>query len=202
MKRILLLSLFLLLFTACSATSMGGKNSAVSEKATEMSSLKNALDAYTYATMNHDVNRLLGFVYPKVFTLISKKKMHQVLTRMYANKKAPTIKDIAYERISSILPYDKGLYSIIDSKMTTELKSPVVDNDKFERLLFDKLKSQLGSDAEITYDKVKHIFTINKRSKIIGIKELDDGWKFVGYEQAKKYESKKVIPESIMRNLN
>ena len=199
--KIIILSLSLLAFSACTTISPSGKGSVMSEKAKEMSSLKNALNSYSKATINNDVSTLLSFVYPKVFTLISKERMRRILTKIYASKQAPNITDIEYLKISSIMPYDAGLYAIIDSKMTTELKSPVLNNDKFEQLLFDKLKSQMGADAQVIHDKSKHIFTIKKKSQIIGIKEGSDGWKFVGYEQAKKYESKKVIPESIMKNL-
>ena len=201
MKKVILLSLSMLAFSACTATPNSGEVLAITEKTTEMSSLKNALNAYSNATINNDVTKLLSFVYPKVFTIVSKDRMQKILNTVYASKKAPKITNIEYQKISSIMPYDAGFYSIIDSKMTMELKSPVIDNDKFEALLFDKLKSQMATTAEITHDKAKHIFTIRKKSQIIGIKEGKDGWKFVGYEQAKKYASKKVIPESIMRNL-
>jgi len=201
MKKSILLSLSLLLYTGCTGVSNSENISAISEKSAEMQSLESALNAYSDATINNDVTELLSFVYPKVFTLISKTRMEQTLRRVYASKKAPNITNIEHKHISSIMPYDKGLYSVINSKMTMKLKSPVIDNDKFEELLFDKLKSQMGTDAEITLNKSKHIFTVKKNSQIIGIKEGSDGWKFVGYEQAKKYASRKIIPESIMRNL-
>jgi len=201
MKKTVLLSLSLLMFSACTGTMSNEKNSEISEKMREMSSLKNALNSYSEATINNDVPKLLSFVYPKVFTLISKEKMERILKNVYASKKAPNITNIEHEKISSILPYDAGIYSVIDSKMTIKLDSPVVDNDKFEALLFDKLKSQMAKTADITHNKSEHTFIIKKKSKIIGIKEGNQGWKFVGYEQAKKYASKKVIPESIMRNL-
>ena len=201
MKKVILLSLSMLAFSSCTATPNSGEISAITEKTTEMSSLKNALNAYSDATINNDVTTLLSFVYPKVFTLISKERMQRTLTNVYASKKAPNITDIDHQKISPIKPYDAGLYSIIDSKMTMELKSPILDNNKLEVLLYDRLKSQMGTSAEIIHDKRNHIFTIKKKSQIIGIKEGSEGWKFVGYEQAKKYASKKVIPQSIMKNL-
>lgn len=201
MMKTAIVSLFLLAFTACTGTPDNGKASRINEKATQMSSLKNALNSYSNATINNNVSVLLDFVYPKVFTLISKERMHKTLTNVYASKKAPNITNIDHKNISDIMPYDTGLYSVIDSKMTMELKSPVVDNDKFELLLFDKLKSQMGTNAEITLNKSKHIFTIKKNSQIIGIKEGSEDWKFVGYEQAKKYAAKDIIPQSIMKNL-
>ncbi|MCK5853749.1 MAG: hypothetical protein KAG56_00920 [Sulfurovaceae bacterium] len=201
MKKVILFSLCMLAFSACTATPNSKKISVITEKTTEMSHLKNALNTYSNATINNDVTTLLSFVYPKVFTLISKERMKKTLTNVYASRKAPNITDIDHQKISSIMPYDAGLYSIIDSKMTMKLKSPVVDNEKLEVLLYDRLKSQMGTSAEITHDKRNHIFIIKKKSQIIGIKEGSEGWKFVGYEQAKKYASKKVIPQSIMKNL-
>jgi hypothetical protein len=201
MKKTVLFFLSLLLFTSCTGVLRSESQSAVTEKDRQMSSLKKALDVYSDATINNNVSVLLSFVYPKVFTLISKERMHKILTNVYESKKAPHITDIIHKNISNIKVYDKGLYSIINSKMTMELKSPIVDNDKFEELLLDKLKSQMGENAEITLNNRKHIFTVKKQSQIIAIKEGKEGWKFVGYEQAKKYASKRVIPESIMRNI-
>ncbi len=201
MKKTVFFFLSLLLFTSCTGVLSGESQSAVTEKDRQMNSLKKALEVYSDATINNNVSVLLSFVYPKVFTLISKKRMHKTLTTVYESKKAPHITDITHKNISDIKVYDQGLYSIINSKMTMELKSPIIDNDKFEELLFDKLKSQMGNNAEITLNSRKHIFTVKKRSQIIAIKEGEEGWKFVGYEQAKKYASKRIIPESIMRNL-
>jgi hypothetical protein len=201
MKKTVLFFLFLFLFTSCTGVLSSESQSAVTEKDRQMSSLKKALDVYSDATIKNNVSVLLSFVYPKVFTLISKERMHKILTNVYESKKAPHIIDIIHKNISNIKVYDKGLYSIINSKMTMELKSPIVDNDKFEELLLDKLKSQMGENAEITLNNRKHIFTVKKQSQIIAIKEGKEGWKFVGYEQAKKYASKRVIPESIMRNI-
>lgn len=199
-KKIILLSLSLLVFSACTGTANSDNLVAITEK-TEMGHLKDALNSYSDATINNDINRLLSFVYPKVFTLISENEMRRRLTKVYASKKAPHITDIEHRKISSIKRYDAGLYSLIDSKMTMELESPIFNNNKLEAMLYEKLKSQMGSSAEIIHNKNKHIFTVKKSSQIIGIKEGRNGWKFVGYEQAKKYASKRVIPDSIMKKL-
>ena len=201
MKKIVLLSIYLLLFSACTGTLDGEKISAITKQTIEMKSLKKALNSYSDATINNDVTTLLSFIYPQVFTLISKERMEKRLRNVYSSKRAPNITNIDHQKISSIMRYDAGLYSVIDSKMTMKLNSPVVDNDKFEILLYDRLKSQMGTTAEIIHDKRKHLFIIKKKSQIIGIKEGKEEWKFVGYEQAKKYASKKIIPQSIMKNL-
>jgi hypothetical protein len=170
-------------------------------KSVEIKSLNSALARYTKATIDNDIPTLLTFVYPKVFTLLPKEKMEAMLERMYASGKAPNITEIRHQKISPIKQYDKGIYSIITSKMAMELKSPTPDNEKFEEILLDKLKQQMGANVEVSLDKSKHLFVVKKESQIIGINENSEGWKFVGYQQAKKYAEKNIIPKSITDNL-
>ncbi len=202
MKKTLLLSLSLLLLSACTnstPSSEGIKKEA--SNSIEIRELNSALESYSNATVDNDIPTLLTFVYPKVFTLLPKDKMQAMLEKMYASGKAPNITDIKHKNVSAIKKYDAGVYSVITSAMSMELKSPTPENAKFEEILLDKLKKQMGMDAEVTLDTSKHIFLVKRESRIIGINEEQKGWKFVGYDQAKKYATKNIIPKSITDNL-
>ncbi|MCH9741263.1 MAG: hypothetical protein K0U38_10580 [Epsilonproteobacteria bacterium] len=202
MKKTILLSVSLLLLTACTNTiSNVQKTESVAEVSTEMSSLKHALSDYTDATIKNDINKLITFVYPKVFTLMTKERMTVLLEEMHASGKAPKIVKINHKDISAIHKYDAGSYAIITSAMEMELKSPAVNNPKYETIVLDMLKKRMGEDAEVHLDKDKHLFFVKKDSKIIGIKEGAESWKFVGYDQAKRYASKNIIPSSISQSL-
>lgn len=202
MKKTILLSLSLLLLTACTNSTPSSETlTAETAKSVELKSLNSALERYTQATIDNDIPTLLTFVYPKVFTLLPKEKMEVMLERMYASGKAPNITEITHKQIAPIKKYDKGLYSVVTSTMSMELKSPTPDNAKFEEILLDKLKRQMGANAEVTLDKSKHLFIVKRESQIVAINENNEGWKFVGYEQAKKYAAKNIIPKSITDNL-
>ncbi|GEM_PF-3154746 len=166
----------------------------------EQTELQDALSNYTHATLNNDVNTLVSFVYPKVFTLVPKEKMTSMLTEMYASGKAPNIKEIQHINLTPITKYDQGTFSIITSVMSMELNSPRQDPN-FEAFMLDMLKKKLGENSKITLDAEKHQFLISNESKIIGINEGTEGWKFVGYDQAKQYASKNILPKEITDTL-
>jgi len=166
----------------------------------EQIELQDALSNYTHATLNNDVDTLVSFVYPKVFTLVPKEKMTSMLTEMYASGKAPNIKEIQHINLTPITKYDQGTFSIITSVMSMELNSPRQDPN-FEAFMLDMLKKKLGENSKITLDAEKHQFLISNESKIIGINEGTEGWKFVGYDQAKQYASKNILPKEITDTL-
>lgn len=204
MKKILLLAVALLLTTACSTKNgpQSSNTSAQAEDTKEMKSLKSALDLYTKATLDHDVPTLINFVYPKVFTVVPKEKMTEVLTKAYASGKVPVIKNVKHKKIQPIEKYKGGMFTFIDSSMTTELKSPKTDNPKFEAYMLEMLKKQLAKKGgTVSFDKDKHIYMVNHTEKTLAINE-NNGWKFAGVSQAKKYAQKGLLPKEIVAKLN
>jgi hypothetical protein len=203
MTKTLLLATALLLTTACS-TKNGPESStsALVGDTKEMKSLKSALDLYTKATINNDVSTLMNFVYPKVFTVVPKEKMTEVLTRAYASGKVPVVKDVKHLKVEPIEKYATGMFTFINSTMSTELKSPRPDNAKFEEYMLEMLTKQLApKGGTVSFDKDKHIYTVNHSDKTLAINE-NDGWKFAGVNQAKKYAQKGLLPQEIVSKLN
>jgi hypothetical protein len=203
MTKTLLLATALLLTTACS-TKNGPESStsALVGDTEEIKSLKSALDLYTKATINNDVPTLMSFVYPKVFTVVPKEKMTEVLTKAYASGKVPVVKNVKHLKSEPIEKYATGMFTFIDSKMSTELKSPRPDNAKFEAYMLEMLTKQLAAQGgTVTFDKDKHIYTVNHSDRTLAINE-NDGWKFAGVNQAKKYAQKGLLPQEIVSKLN
>ena len=172
-----------------------------SEDTAEMKTLKSALDNYTKATINNDVTALMNFVYPKVFTIVPKEKMTEVLTQAYASGKVPVIKNIKHLNIEPIQKYNAGRFTFVDSSMTTELKSPRPDNEKFEAFMLKTLKKQIEAQGgSVTFDKDSHVYTVNHTEKTLALNE-NNGWKFAGVNQAKMYAKKGLLPQEIVAKL-
>jgi len=202
MTKTLLLATALLLTTACSTKNTpNSSTSALIGNTEEMKSLKSALDIYTKATMNNDASTLISFVYPKVFTVVPKEKMTEVLTKAYASGKVPTVKNIKHLKVEPIQKYDTGIFTFVDSSITTELKSPRPDNAKFEAYMLEMLTKQLATQGgTVTFDKESHIYSVNHLDKTLAINE-NNGWKFAGVSQAKKYAQKGLLPQEIVAKL-
>jgi len=190
----------LLFITACTTNPVPNSTELSNANSKEMKGLKKALNSYTNATQKNDVTKLIEFVYPKVFTVVPKEKMTKVLTAAYATGRMPKVKNVKHIHIEPIEKYDMGIFSIITSSLTTELKSPRPDNADFEAYMLHMLQKDLKNKGSVNFDKVKHIFTVKSTQKTVAINE-NEGWKFAGMNQAKKYAEKGILPQAIVNKL-
>ncbi len=199
MKRYLIVILALIL-TACTPNPKQNNNTQKSSENREMKSLKDALSIYTKATIDNDIDTLVTFIYPKVFKLAPKDKMVKSLKKVFNSGKMAKINDVKHKNIDPIKKYDKGIYSIITSSMTTVIKSPRPDDSKFEEYMLKTLKTELSSKGVVTLDSENHIFKIKHTSKTIALNE-DGSWKFIGFKQAKKYIENDIFPKELINRL-
>ena len=212
MRNFFLMSTILFLITACTSTTKPMPKVKVKSKASlsyvtidkndskEMKSLKVALSEYTEATINNDVEKLVSFVYPKTFQIISKESMLKTLKKAHATGKIPSVKNIKHLTINPIKSYDKGFYSIITSSMTTVLNSPQVGNEAFEDYMLDMLQHKFASKGTVTLDKKKHQFNIQHKNKTIALNE-NNSWKFIGLKKVKQYIKRGIFPKTLIEKI-
>lgn len=201
MRKYLLL-IAVLLLTACTSEPKPVFTKKIDNNASkEITSLKMALSEYTKATISKDIDTLVGFIYPKAFTIVPKDRMITMLRKTFSSGNVPEVKDVTHTKIEPIKKYDAGVYSIITSSMTTVIKSPKPDNPKAETYLLTTLQKQVGSRGTVTFDKEKHLFNIQHSNKTIALNE-EGSWKFIGFKQAKKYIEKGIFPLELIDKLN
>jgi len=199
-----LLFVVILLLTACTSSTPEpnlAKANIDKNDSKEMKALKISLLHYSEATMSNDIETLVGFIYPKAFTIVPKEKMIEMLTKTFNSGNVPKVKDVKHTKIDTIKKYDAGLYSIITSSMTTVIKSPRPDDKKFEAYMLTTLQKQIASRGTVTLDKEKHLFNIQHSNQTIALNE-NGSWKFVGFKQAKKYIDKGIFPLMLIDKLN
>lgn len=194
-----LLIVFLMLLTACNSTTPTPSNLSKNDNK-EMKSLNLALSEYTQATLSNDVNKLISFIYPKLFTIVSKDKMINMLRRNFKSGQIPKIKDVKHLKIEPIKKYDAGLYSIITSSMTTILKSPRPNDNKFEAYMLATVQRQLGAEGNVTLDREKHLFNVQHTTKTIALNE-EGSWKFMGFKQVPKYIENGIFPKMLIERV-
>jgi len=190
----------LIFMIGCSPKSPSRNNNLKTSQSSPMTTLKSDLDQYTQATIDKDIPKLINFIYPKVFTVVPKDKMTQVLTKAYSSGNAPKVTNIKHLNIEPIESYKEGMFSIITSSMNTTLKSPMPDNVKFEAYMLKMIKKGLKNKGTVNFNKEDHTFSINHISKTLAINE-NDGWKFAGIKQAKKYAQKGLLPQEIVAKI-
>jgi len=197
-EKTLLSLMTLLVIGACSNSATPAPKAPASlsiedKDSKEMKALKITLLKYTDATINNDIPTLVDFIYPKAFEVVSKEKMLTMLEETYAKGNMPTVKDVKHLSIKEIQDYNFGRYSVIVSSMTTLIKSPKPKDSAFEAYMLETLQNKLGTQGEVKFDKEHHLFTIQHQNKTMALNE-GEGWKFVGFKQAKKYIDKGIFP--------
>ncbi len=199
MRKYLLL-IAVLLLTACTPEPKSSFTNIDKNDSKEMKSLKISLSEYTEATISNNIEILVSFMYPKVFTVVPKEKMLKMLTKTFHSGNVPKVKNVKHIKIEAIKKYDAGIYSIITSSMTTVIKSPRPNDKKFEEYMLTTLQNQIASRGTVTLDKEKHLFNIQHTNKTIALNE-EGSWKFIGFKQAKKYIAKGIFPLMLIDKL-
>ncbi|MGQ3089015.1 hypothetical protein, partial [Flavobacterium sp.] len=160
MKKLILLSVLLI----SSITIFAQDKKSLEERANQM---------YGY-TASEQYEKLLDFTYPKLFTIVPRDKMVEILQRMTKGEGftiaiAPTPPNFKFGEIKKI---DGGHYSVLthDLNMKMRFDEPVAD-DELEFLLAS-LKTNLKTD-NVTFDKKDNSFTIIKRSQAVAVWDKD-----------------------------
>jgi len=193
----IMLIIALIFFSGCNSRTPTKSTMIKASDNSSMKQLKNDLDAYTQATIDNDIPKLINFIYPKVFTVVPKTKMTQVLTEAYKSGNAPKVTNIKHLNINPIETYKEGMFSIITSSMSTTLKSPMPDNVKFEAYMLERIKKGLNGKGTVEFDKDQHTFAIKHVSKTLAINE-NNRWKFAGIKQARKYAKKGLLAKALI----
>ncbi len=187
MKKLILLSV--LLITSVSLFAQDKKS--LEERANQM---------YAY-TASEQYEKLLDLTYPKLFTIIPKEKMVEILQRMTKGEGftitiAPTPPNFKFGDIKKI---EDGYYSVIGHDLSMKMKfdEPVTDEEL--ELLLPTFKENLKTD-NVTFDKTDNSFSILKKSQAVAIldKSTNGKWTFVNNSDGPiktRLFSEKVIKE-------
>jgi len=196
----IMLFITLIFFSGCNTKTPTKSTKIEVSDNSSMKTLKSDLALYTQATIDNDIPKLINFIYPKVFTIVPKDKMTQILTMAYNSGNAPKVTDVKHINIKPIKSYKEGMFSIITSSMSTTLKSPMPNNPKFEAYMLERIKKGLNGKGSVDFNKEKHTFSINHLSRTLAINE-NGTWKFAGVKQAKKYAQKGLLTQSLVEAL-
>lgn len=136
---------------------------------------------YDY-TASEQYQKLLDLTYPKLFSIVPKDKMVEILQRMtkgdgFTISIMPTPPNFKFSEIRTI---NGAHYSVITHDMNMKMKftEPVADSEL--NMLLTSFKTNLKTD-NVAFDKKDNSFTIIKKSQAVAIwdKDTNGKWMFV-----------------------
>lgn len=157
------------------------------------------------ATSKMNYDEILDFSYPKLFDIISKEQMKEVLEMTFSNEQfeisfLPITPNFEYAPIKKI--EDKSLCIIkYNLGMSMRFNEPV-DEETVE-IMIKALKTQGESYSDIKFNKEENTFLIKGMSTMIAIADnsTDNKWKFITYDKSKRQIAEMLLSDSILNKL-
>ncbi len=169
-------------------------------KVEAITTLKTDLETYKTATMKGDVDTLMRFIYPTIFTISPKEKMTKMFKEMYASGKMPKINRMSFKKINPMQTFDKGNFTTVVYEVAMDITLGELKPEMKSQML-EILTVQMGANAKVSLDDKTNTFHIEKEAALIAIKEGTDSWKFIEKKQSASLVQAKLLPAQIVEKL-
>ena len=189
MKKLFLILAFL-------ATSIGFSQT--------LQSLKADTQKMYEASYNMNYDEVTSFTYPKVFELIPKEKMLEILEQTFNNESMRVrlvtvdpkfvyseIQNIENKNVA-IVNYNNAMRIIFEQKMTEEEGTKMLENFK-----------NSGNYTVTKFEKERNAFYLEGPATMIAVADetTKNEWKFLNYEKGQSQMANEVLGESLISKL-
>ncbi|MFN3754192.1 hypothetical protein [Flavobacterium sp.] len=169
--------------------------------AQDLASLKESTQKIYLATTTLDYDAILDSTYPKVFEILPKAQMKEILIETFNGNEQMKIKllNIAPNfEYGEIIKIGDQNFCLIDHNLEMELTlTEKIEGEEIE-MMVDLLKAAMETER-VTFSKEANSFTVKKKSTMIGISDAatKNQWKFINKDKenvlVNKLFSNKVV---------
>jgi hypothetical protein len=182
-----LIATFFLSFTFFIATAQTGD--AVLDK---------RIEAYMQLSKDINVDKLLGYLYPRIFELAPKKDLAAALKTAYTSTDFTiAIDSMSISSIDPVQKFAKGSYTMFNYFVRMKFKMTSSKTAEEVTRTFENFQKTFGKE-NVTQDKTDNTFSIQQVKQALAIKDNYSAgkWTFLGVE--KNAMIKKIIPAAII----
>jgi len=156
------------------------------------------------ATLKMDFDKIVEYTYPKLFDIMPKDQLVEVLKQTFDNEsfKVEFITINPNFEYSKIYKIEKKSLAIIDYKMSLTMRFYEELDQQNIDLMITNLKMSESYD-EVNFDKEKNAFIIKGVSKMIAISDelTNNKWNFITYDKSKRQIAEMLLSDSILNKL-
>jgi hypothetical protein len=215
--RYLILTLTLLLFTACIGDKKPKKetteelnetvpivDSVLGTLTLEQIQLKSALDNYLAQLKSLNAENIISMTYPRLFIPINQDMFRDYLNTMLIS---PDIQVNSFNatitKIGTIKPFSEGQFAHINynSTITINFVNPELYDTQRKLLILDKILAIKYGRENIRVDSVGRSITIKKEEKLLAIKDASQMWKFLGDNTEYRRLYPRILPIDLLNRV-
>lgn len=159
--------------------------------------IKKNLAYFSKSIMSKNIDQAVNCIYPKLFTVIPKEQMQQLLNMTYNNPLIKLeIKDFKFGNIGKAELINGEYFSI--ANYFFQLKWDVSSmNDEMKKTVSNALMSKYGKD-NVKYLANEGAYLINAKMKACAVSKDRKYWKFIILEKEYKNQLTKILPKKIL----
>ena len=167
--------------------------------------LAERLDSLLLLTEGSDIDRILDFTYPKLFTIVPREAMLKALAESLQGEEfSTTIDSVMTVRIFPIFTAGNARFAKITHRMRMNMKfNETIDTSEADsRALLSMIREDYG-EANVFFDKPANTIRIGMLSDLVAI--LDDyspEWSFVNFDEKEDSElASMLFTEDVLKKL-
>ncbi len=171
MKRIILL-LFVSIITC------------ISGHAQEDAKLIERLEAMMKVTQLQDLEKILDYTYPKLFTIATREQLKEAMKSTFESEDfSCSFDSVKVDKIFPVFSIQQAQYAKIKHTMLMRMKFKEYEDSTLENMMLPLMKVQFG-DTNVKLDKENKTLVIFMNSELVAIKdEFAKEWGFVNYDE-------------------
>ncbi len=135
-------------------------------------------------TQLSEIDKILDYTYPKIFTLATRDQMKEQLLAALDNEEfTATLDSIRVKTIFPVFSSGKGRYAKISNIMIMRMKFKSAPDSTNEELFTQLMGMQFGKE-NIRFSRAEGVLHVNMLSYLVAIKdEFANEWSFVNYDE-------------------
>jgi len=169
--------------------------------------IKTAFDGYFATLKSKDNTAAMDYIYPKLFDMVPKQMMIELMDQMYAD----TTMEIWFDNpqlqdISEIVKVEDGRYALVSYSFQMYIKLLEVDETEGEEesviAMTHSMYNQMFGVENVKLLEGENTFSIFTENKLISINdELTEGWKFLEKNETMAPLLQQILPAEVLEKL-
>lgn len=159
--------------------------------------IKKSMTGFVGGIKNKNIDQSVNCIYPKLFTVISKDQMTQILNMTYNNPFMKIdVQDLQFGNIEKPEQIGKEYFSIVNYSFRLKCNVSAM-NDDMKKKINSAMVSKYGKN-NVKYLANEGAYLVNANMKACAVSQDKKTWKFVIVEKEYKPQLVKVLPKKIL----
>jgi len=165
-------------------------------------SLVNRLNTILNFTKLKQVDKTMDYTYPKVFTIIPREQLSEIIKSIYDTDDFSSVLDsVKVDTIFPVVNINDARYAIVRHSMLMKMKYKQPITTKDADLLVPGLEQQFG-EGNVRFDKAKNSMNVSMTSYLIAVKnEISPKWTFINFDLKRPDFIEMILGKDVMAKL-